>query len=218
MDKPADTTGPNLAEIRADSHVLAAAIGGWRGILDSGLPTAVFLLTFVVTSRDLNRSITAAVISGVLIVVLRLYKRQSLQQAMGGFFGLALSAYLASRTGKSENFFVLGIVQNTIYAVVCFISVLIRRPLLGYIVAALRGEPQNWRLQKTLLRRYSVITWLWTVLFAFRVMVTLPLYLANQVTWLGTAKLVLGTPLYVLGVFITYRIVTKPELISQDVV
>jgi hypothetical protein len=45
-----------------------------------------------------------------------------------------------------------------------------------------------------------------------RLAITLPLYLAGQVAELAAAKLVLGWPVYLLGVFLTVRLVApRPD-------
>ena len=95
-----------------------------------------------------------------------------------------------------------------------FRSIAVRRPILGYVVSALRGLPQTWRDQPALLRRYSAVTWLWTLVFGGRVAITLPLYLAGQLGWLGTAKILLGWPLYALAAYVTFRVVTRKDAVS----
>lgn len=197
-------------ELAADTSLLAEALGGWRGMVDSGLPTVVFIVALGVTGRDVSLSAVSAVSAGVALAVVRALRRQSLQQVLSGFVGLALSAFLAVRSGRSENFFVIGIVQNAIWAAACLASIAVRRPLLGYVVSALRGLPQTWRTDTVLARRYSAVTWLWTLVFTGRVAVTLPLYLSGQLAWLATAKILLGWPLYALAAFVTYRVVSRP--------
>lgn len=198
-------------EVRNDTALLAQAIGGWRGLLDGAVPTAVFLVVFLVSAEDVRLSVTAAVASGAVLAAIRLARHESLQQVLSGFFGLALSAFIATRTGRSENFFVLGIVQNAAYGAACLLSLALRRPLLGYVVSALRGLDQTWRDDVLLMRRYSAATWLWTMVFTMRLAVTVPLYLTQRVAELGVAKLVLGWPLYAAAVYVTYRVVAAPR-------
>lgn len=198
-------------EVRSDTALLTEAIGGWRGLLDGAVPTIVFLVAFLVTAEDVQLSVTAALAAGAVLGVIRLARHESLQQVLSGFFGLALSAFIATRTGRSENFFVLGILQNAAYGAACLLSLALRRPLLGYVVSALRGLDQTWRGDSILMRRYSAATWLWTMVFMLRLAVTVPLYLAQRVAELGVAKLVLGWPLYAAAVYVTYRVVTEPR-------
>ncbi len=39
------------ADVRQEALLLERAIGGWRGVIDSGVPTAVFVVAYVVTSQ-----------------------------------------------------------------------------------------------------------------------------------------------------------------------
>ena len=78
---PAD--GP--AEVRAEALLLERAIGGWRGVIDSGLPTAVFVIAYVVTGGTLRTSLIAAIAAGVLIVGWRLIRREKLGQVASEF-------------------------------------------------------------------------------------------------------------------------------------
>lgn len=198
-------------EIAIDTKIISTAIGGWRGIVDASLPTTVFLVSFVASGSNLRPSVLAALAAGLILAVLRLLQRGSLQQVLSGFLGLALSAWFASRTGKSENFFLLGIIQNLVYFTACLISLLIRRPLIGYMIESFKGANADWKSVHTRGHRYAAATWIWVAIFGLRLFVTVPLYLMERTAWLATAKLVLGTPLYALGVYVTYLIVRTPK-------
>jgi hypothetical protein len=65
----------------------------------------------------------------------------------------------------------------------------------------------GWRRDKSLLRRYDAATWLWVGMFAVRLAVQLPLYLDESIGWLGTARLVLGVPLWGLVLWLTWMVV-----------
>lgn len=198
-------------EIAQDTGILVKALGGWQGILDTSAPSAVFLLLFTI-QKDLKIAVLGAVGAALLLAVVRLYTKVSLQQLGAGLFGLALSAYLATKTGKAENFFVLGILQNTAYLLICLVSIIVRKPVVGYIISTLRGQNATaWTRNPAMFATYSAVTWLWTLVFAIRVSITAPLYLAGLTTELGTAKLILGTPLYALAVFVSYRVVITRE-------
>lgn len=202
-------------ELSQDSSILMKALGGWQGMIDASLPTAAFLISFTIT-KELKNSVYVAVGIAAALAGWRVIQRKSLQQITSGLLGLAISAYLATKTGKSENFFVVGILQNTGYFLICLVSILIRKPIVGYIISTLRGQSATaWLRDKDLKATYSAITWLWVLVFGIRVAITAPLYFAGMTTQLGTAKLILGTPLYALAVFISYRVIVTRELGAQ---
>ena len=67
-----------------------------------------------------------------------------------------------------------------------------------------------WRKDRALVRRYTIATWLWIAMFALRLAVQLPLYLSDSVGWLGTARLVMGIPLWALVLWATWVLVRRP--------
>lgn len=67
-----------------------------------------------------------------------------------------------------------------------------------------------WRKDRALVRRYTIATWLWIGMFALRLAVQVPLYLSSSVGWLGTARLVMGIPLWALVLWATWLLVRRP--------
>ncbi|PFG43422.1 uncharacterized protein DUF3159 [Isoptericola jiangsuensis] len=64
-----------------------------------------------------------------------------------------------------------------------------------------------WRQDRDLVRRYTLASWFWVGLFGIRLAVKVPLYLAGDVGWLGTAHLALGIPLWGLVLWLTWVVV-----------
>ncbi len=199
------------SDIPVEKTMLANAIGGWRGIIDSSVPSLVFLIVYLTTQNKLTLAIWAAVIAGAIIAVWRLIRRQSIQQVLAGFFGVAISAFVASKTGSAVNFFLPGLLINVAYGLVLAISVLVRWPLIGFMVGAATGDPTGWRADPGLRRAYSAATWVWVGMFFARVVVQVPMYFLNLVGILGVTKIVMGWPLTLLAGWLTYRLV-KPAM------
>lgn len=200
-----------VSEVKDDSELLASALGGWAGVIDSGLPFVVFTVAYLVTDRDLETTLYASVGTAAILAVLRLLRRQSLQQVVSGLIGIGIAAFLARRTGNADNFFLPGIITNTAYASVCLISIAIRKPLLGYVIEAMRGRDMSWVKNPQSLRLFSTITWLWALMFGIRVAIMFPLYLLGQTAALGTLKILLGYPLFALGIFVTFKLLANSK-------
>ena len=199
------------ADVKAESVLLERAIGGWRGIIDSGLPTVVFVVAYLVMSaqpveRAVAVSAAIAAATGAVIAVVRLVRREPLQQVLAGFAGLAISAFFAWRTGRAENFFLPGLLTNIAYGTAFLIGNLVTWPLLGIAMGYLTGERTAWRQDQRLRRTYAAASWLWVGVFYFRVVVQVPLYLAHAVTALGIVKVLMGWPLFLAGAYVTYRV------------
>ena len=204
-----------VSEIKDDSAILASVLGGWTGVLDSGLPFVVFTVAYLVTDRDLESTLYASVGTAAVLAVFRLLRRQSLVQVFSGLIGIAIAAFLAQRTGNAENFFLPGIITNALYASACLISIAIHKPLLGYVIEAMRGRDMSWVRDPQAHRLFSTITWLWTLIFGIRVALMFPLYLLGQTAALGTLKLLLGYPLFALGIFVTFKLLARAKKETQ---
>lgn len=197
------------SDVRAERLLLERAIGGWQGVVDSGLPTLVFVVVFLITGSDaanLRYALGAAIGIGVLILLWRVIRRERVQQVIAGFVGLAISAWFASRTGRAEDYFVRGLVTNAAYGLAFAISLAVRWPLIGVAMGLLTGEGTRWRQDAVLRRAYSAATWIWVGLFVARLAVQLPLYFTKQVAALGVMNILMGWPLFLAAAYLTYRL------------
>ena len=182
------------------------AVGGPLGIAESALPAAAFVLTYTISGQETTPALIAAVSLGVIFGVARIVRGQTVQFALAGLGGLALSAYVVSRTGRAEDFFLPGLLANAGYALAYLISIVVRWPLLGIIVATLRGGDMSWRKDPQAVRSYSRASWVWVALFSLRLAVQLPLYLASALTALGVARIAMGIPLFAVGIWLSWLI------------
>lgn len=202
------------ADLQAERILLDRAIGGWRGLIDSAVPTVVFLTVFVISGNVLGPALIAALIAGGAIAVWRIVRREPLRQILTGFVGLAIAAAFAQFTGRAENFFLPGFFVNLAYGSAFLISILIRWPLLGVALGFITGEKTAWRADAKLRRAYTAASWIWVAIFFSRLAVQLPLYFAGSLGALGTVKIVMGWPLFLAGGYFTYRLLA-PILRAQ---
>jgi hypothetical protein len=70
-------------------------------------------------------------------------------------------------------------------------------------------DPTAWRRDRGLVRVCQRLTMVLVVLYAVRVVLMFPLYLAGQVTLLGVAKIVLGWPAYLCALAIMGMILVR---------
>jgi hypothetical protein len=185
---------------------LLKAVGGVRGLIESILPGLGFLIIFSI-SGNVPLSVLAPVVLAIVFLIVRVITRSPVTQAFAGIVGIAVSAVLALVTGRAELNFLPGILINAASILVLLASILVRWPLVGVIVGFLTNEGVEWRDQKAKRRVLYLATWLWVGLFAVRLVVEVPLYVANQTTWLGGTKLVLGVPFYAAMLWVTWLLV-----------
>ncbi|MET4705619.1 DUF3159 domain-containing protein [Frigoribacterium sp. UYMn621] len=185
---------------------LLKAVGGIRGLIESILPGLAFLVLYAAT-KSVALSVLVPVALAVLFVVVRLVTRTPIAQAFAGIAGIAISAVLALISGRAEANFIPGIIINIASLSVLLLSILVRWPLIGVIVGFLTNETTRWREQKAKRRVLYLTTWLWAGLFALRLAVEVPLYLAKEAEWLAGVKLLLGIPLYAAMLWVTWLLV-----------
>jgi hypothetical protein len=114
-----------------DRQLVIDSLGGWRGMLDATLPTLAFLIAHSV--GGLRPGIWAALGAALLVFLLRLVRRESVQQAVGGLFAVGIAVALAAATGQARDYFVPGLIRNAAIGVVLLGSVAVRRPLVGVV-------------------------------------------------------------------------------------
>jgi hypothetical protein len=191
---------------------LITGIGGWTGAVITAIPTAVFIVVNVTTS--LRIAIVAAVGSALLLTGYRLARRQSIQQAIAGLFGVLVAAVIAARTGQARGYFLLGIWTSFVYAVPLAASILVRRPLVGVVWEFLDPTPAGeqdppWHKRRSLLVAYTWATAAATAVFLTRGIVQATLYHRNSTGWLAFARIAMGYPLFIAAVGFSFWIVGR---------
>jgi hypothetical protein len=196
------------------SPTLLEQMGGVWGLVYTSIPVVVFVVVNAVTA--LMPAIYAALGSAVLIAAVRLVRRERLQPAISGLFGVAIAAFIAYRTGSAKGFFAFGIVLDLLYGGVFLASIAARWPLAGVLWSALNGHGMAWRRDKKARRYYDIATLAWVVIFAARFVVKAWLYTENAVGWLAFAKIAMGWPLAALAALVTVWAVRKADRRTKE--
>jgi hypothetical protein len=202
-----------------DPKTILNALGGKRGLLDSGLPALIFLIVFTVTHK-LNGALVAALIVSAVLTIIRLIRKDSLQHALTGLFGVAISAFFARSTGRAQDFYLPGLIINLVYGTLYAVANIIGWPVLGLVLGPILGEGAQWRGDPIRKAAYRRAGWVWVALFASRIAVQYPLYRAGAVTQLGIARVIMGWPLFLLTGWLTYlilRAVPRTQVIDEKI-
>ncbi|MGN6524706.1 MAG: DUF3159 domain-containing protein [Actinomycetes bacterium] len=187
---------------------MSTALGGGRGVLEAAVPTAAFTLAWIV-SQHLTLSLGIAVGAALVLLVLRLLRRETPRFVLNSLAGIAIAAFFALRSGRAEDAFLPGILYNAGYTVVLVGSVLVRWPVVGFLLGSVSGDPVEWHRSREVVRLASRLTLLLAVPCALRVLVQYRLWLAGETAWLGVAKLVLGWPLQVAAIAAALALLTR---------
>lgn len=192
---------------------MSDALGGARGMVEAAVPTALFTVLYL-TTKELQLAIVVAVSFSVALLVLRVLQRSAVQFVLNSLFGIGIGVFFvwlaAKRGGDADDqtlaYFAPGILYNAAYAVGFTLSILVRWPVVGFMVGAVAGEPTEWHSDRAVVRLCSHLTWFLALPAALRVAVQAPIYFAGKAAsdadWhiaaLGVAKLAMGWPLQLL--------------------
>lgn len=180
-------------------------LGGRRGLLDSALPAVTFVVTYLATGQQMPVALGAALVVGAVVAALRLARRDSLRHVAAGFAGVALSVAVASTTGRPVDYFLPSLLSNTGAAIAWAVSIWVRRPLLGVVVGTVTRS-KAWRDDPRLLAAYQRASWIWTFSFVLRLLVMTPLWLSDQLLALGVAKVVMGWPMVLVVIWLSWQV------------
>jgi hypothetical protein len=184
-------------------------VGGVSGVIYSSLPVVIFVIASSVAG--LLVAIVAALAVAALVLVWRLIRRESPQPAFSGFFGVAICALIAYIVGESKGYFLLGIWMSLVWAVVFAVSVVVRRPLVGYAWSWASGRGRGWRDVPRAVYAFDIASVCWALVFAARFVVQGLLYDADQTGWLAVARIAMGWPLTVAAALATYAAIKSVQ-------
>lgn len=206
--EPVPTTETVEAVVRAQ---MSRALGGRRGMLEAAVPTIVFTVLWL-TTRELRLALTISVAAALVLLVIRIVQRSTVQFVVNAIFGIGIGwlfVSLSARQGGSADdqalaYFLPGILYNGAYTVVLAFTCLIGWPLVGFMVGSVTGDPTAWHADRQVVRLCTKLTWLLALPCLIRVVAQGPVWLAGKsgawdpdsaVAVLGVLKIGMGWPL-----------------------
>jgi len=206
--------GPNGSPQQSDedtarNQTMLEQLGGISGLLYSSLPVVVFVLANA--AFGLMPAIWSALGSAVLVTVWRVVRKEPVQPAVSGFFGVAIAAFIAYQTGSAKGYFLFGIWASAVYFAGLVLSVLVRWPLAGLVWNYLNGAGVKWRADKPSRHYYDIATLALAAVFAARFVVQQYLYAEDLTGWLAAAKIGMGYPLYALALLVVVWAVRRSD-------
>ena len=191
-------------------HQLSKALGGKRGMLEAAVPTLAFTVSFL-SSDDLRLALVISVSAAVFLLVMRIVQRSTPQFVVNSLVGIGIGALFAWRSAQgggdaSDNalaYFLPGLIYNVGYASLMVLSIVVRWPVVGFMVGSVAGDPTEWHRDPQIVRLCRNLTWMLVLPCLVRVSVQLPLYLSGRaaedagpmIAALGVSKIALGWPL-----------------------
>lgn len=184
-----------MSESKDDKAKVLAAFGGKKGLIDSGIPSVLFLIVFNITD-ELRPALLASVSISAILTIIRLVMKDTIQHAISGLIGSLICAWFANRTGNASDLYLPKLLTNLGYGSVYLIANLAGWPILGLLLGPILGENLQWRKDPVRARAYKRASWLWVGMFFTRIVVQYPIYRSGNVNLLGTVNLAMGYPLF----------------------
>jgi hypothetical protein len=191
------------------------ALGGKKGLIDSGLPAVVFLIVFNI-NQDLQTAIWSSLGLAIILAIWRLSRKDTIQHSISGVIGVLICAYFANRSGNASDFYIPKLLTNLGYGTVYLIANLVGWPILGLVLGPLLGENFTWRNNPRRKKMYIKASWLWVALFFSRIAVQYPIYKSGNVNLLGTVNLAMGYPLFFAAAYGSWLIIKSEPPIGKE--
>lgn len=205
-----------MSEHNQDKETVIKALGGKKGLIDSGLPAVFFLVTFNVRN-NLREAIVAALSLSICLAIFRLAKKDTIQHSISGILGVLICAYFANRSGNASDFYIPKLLTNLAYGSAYLLANLVGWPLLGIVLGPLLGENFEWRKNPERKKVYTRASWIWVAMFFSRIAVQYPIYRSGNVNLLGTVNLAMGYPLFFATAYGSWLVIkTAPPVIKSN--
>ena len=181
---------------------LRAVVFSRRKWIDSLLPPVIFVLLNTVSGLTL--ALVGAFGVALLIGLYRLIRRESWTYALGGVGAVILAGLIAWFIGGAEGYFLPGIISGGLTALLCVISVLLRRPLVAWTSYITRRWPLDWYWHPKVRPAYSEVTIIWALFFTFRTLIQFELFQQQAAGTLGIVQLLSGWPALIILLVASY--------------
>ena len=204
-----------MSQHNEDRDKVINALGGKKGLIDSGVPAVVFLIVFNVT-KEVNTAIVAALSLSMVLAIVRLIMKDTIQHSVSGVIGVLICAYFANRSGNATDFYIPKLLTNLGYGTVYLIANLVGWPILGLVLGPLLGENLTWRKNPARKKMYIKASWIWVAMFFSRIAVQYPIYKSGNVNVLGTVNLAMGYPLFFAAAYFTWMVIKSHSPVERS--
>ena len=175
---------------------------GRNSFFDAILPPIIFLLINGLVG--FQAAMWSALILSAGIAILRIVRKQSLTYALAGVGSVAVAIGLARYLGKSEGFFLPGLISGSMTLLLTILSLVIRRPMVAWTSYIARRWPLDWYWHPQVRPAYSEVTFAWVIFFTARLLLQFALFENQDVNSLALTNFVTGWPATILLLIFSY--------------
>lgn len=170
--------------------------------LDALLPPILFFVLFQILG--LTIALIGSVVLNIIILLYRVRKRDNMVYAIGGFIGVLFAAIITYISRNASNFFLPDIIGTTTLILITVLSILYKRPVAAYLSHLTRGWTWDWFMREDVRPAYMEVSMFWLLFLMSRLIIEIYLYLNYSVQELVWANVILGLPITLLVLTISY--------------
>ncbi|MEU1282477.1 DUF3159 domain-containing protein [Streptomyces sp. NPDC005805] len=209
QDAPgAPAAGPDDSKAVTEA-ALFEAFGGVRGMVETVLPGLLFVTIYTI-NKDLKSAAIAALAISLVLVVVRLLRRDTVKHAFSGVFGVGFGVVFAMMTGEAKDFYLPGMIYTLGLALAYLITAAAGVPLIGLILGPVFKENLSWRTRNPGRKRaYTKASYAWGLILLAKCAILFPLYWWADTTQLGWVLVALKIPPFLLAVWLTWVFLAK---------
>lgn len=177
-------------------------VAGKAGLLDMILPPILFLLLNGLAGFE--AAMIGALGTAFLIAVIRLRRKESLVNALGGIVSVLAAIAAALLLGRFEGYFLPGIINGVLTLTLALVSLAVGKPMVAWTSYLARRWPLEWYWHPRIRPAYSEVTVMWIAFFALRLYWQFALYQGSEVSRLALVNALSGWPATIALLIISY--------------
>ncbi|MGW6389938.1 DUF3159 domain-containing protein [Streptomyces sp. NPDC055103] len=214
LDKPTrdqDAQAPQDAQASKEvtEAALFEAFGGLRGMIETVVPGLLFVTIFTI-NKDLHISAIAALAVSLVLVAVRLIRRDTVKHAFSGVFGVVFGVVFAMMTGNAKDFYLPGMLYTLGLALAYLVTTAAGVPLIGLILGPVFKENLSWRTRNPGRKKaYAKASLAWGFILLAKCAILFPMYWWADTTKFGWVLVALKIPPFLLAVYLTWMFLAK---------
>lgn len=181
---------------------LQTVFAGRNSFMDAILPPILFLAVNGLV--NFQAAMWSALALAIFFAAFRIVRKQSLMYALAGVGSVVAAIGIAWFLGKSEGFFLPGLISGSVTLFLTILSLVIRRPMVAWTSYLARRWPLEWYWHPLVMPAYSEVTFAWAVFFAIRLLYQFVFFQDADVNSLAALNFITGWPATVLLLVVSY--------------
>jgi hypothetical protein len=195
----------NMPEKQSKSRELLdefRSVTGNVGLLDTILPPVLFLA--LNNFASFLAAMIGSLITAFVIGIFRLFRKQSLTYTLAGIGSVGLAIAVAFLFGRSEGYFLPGIVNGGITVALALVSLIICKPMVAWTSYIARRWPLEWYWHPQVRPAYSEVTFAWTIFFGLSLFWQVTLFQEHNTSRLTLVNMLTGWPAIIVLLVLSY--------------